>query len=115
MSVANSQIAKHVKRSKLRNAEYYSMQSTFDMLYEQSKSGSKFTNLISIISSNENIKLAYRNIKKNTGSKTAGVDGRTIEHVAKLSEQQFIEYVKNKLRDYHPKAVRRVEIPKPNG
>ncbi|XNQ64745.1 group II intron reverse transcriptase/maturase [Alkalihalobacillus sp. 1P02AB] len=91
------------------------MQSTFDMLYEQSKSESKFTNLISIISSDENIKLAYRNIKKNTGSKTAGVDGRTIEHVAKLSEQQFIEYVKNKLRDYHPKAVRRVEIPKPNG
>ncbi|WP_110927059.1 group II intron reverse transcriptase/maturase [Bacillus massiliglaciei] len=113
--MVNSQIAKHVKRSKLRNAEYYSMQSTFDMLYEQSKSGSKFTNLISIISSNENINLAYRNIKKNTGSKTAGVDGRTIEHVAKLSEQQFIEYVKNKFRDYHPKAVRRVEIPKPNG
>ncbi|MFT8319927.1 MAG: group II intron reverse transcriptase/maturase [Bacillus sp. (in: firmicutes)] len=115
MSVANSQIVKHVIKSKLRNAEYYSMQNTFDILYEQSKSGSKFSNLINIISSPDNIKLAYRNIKKNTGSKTAGVDGRTIEHVAKLSNQQFIEYVRNKLRDYHPKAVRRVEIPKSNG
>ena len=86
MSVANSQIVKHVKKSKLRNAEYYSMQDTFDMLYEQSQNGSNFKNLMSMISSAENIKLAYRNIKKNTGSKTAGVDGRTIGHVSKLTE-----------------------------
>lgn len=115
MSVANSRIAQHVKKSKLRNAEYYSMQSTFDMLYDQSKNNSNFKNLMGIISSSENIKLAYRNIKKNTGSKTAGVDGRTIEHISKLTEEQFILYVRNKLRDYKPKAVRRVEIPKPNG
>lgn len=115
MSVANSRIAKHVKKSKLRNAEYYSMQSTFDMLYDQSKNNCKFKNLMEIISSSENIKLAYRNIKKNTGSKTAGVDGRTIEHISKLTEEQFILYVRNKLRDYKPKVVRRVEIPKPNG
>nr|WP_235612288.1 group II intron reverse transcriptase/maturase [Metalysinibacillus jejuensis] len=115
MSVANSRIVKHVKKSKLRNAEYYSMQATFDMLYDQSRTGSKFKNLMSIISSSENIKLAYRNIKKNTGSKTAGVDGRTIEHVSKLTEEQFVRYVRNKLSDYKPKAVRRVEIPKPNG
>ena len=115
MSVANSQIVKHVKKSKLRNAEYYSMQDTFDMLYEQSMSGSSFKNLMGIVGSAENIKLAYRNIKKNTGSKTAGVDGRTIEHISKLTEKQFVSYVRNKLRDYKPKAVRRVEIPKPNG
>lgn len=115
MSVANSQIVKHVKKSKLRNAEYYRMQDSFDMLYEQSKNGSTFRNLMSMISSVENIKLAYRNIKKNTGSKTAGVDGRTIEHISKLTEEQFVGFVRNKLRDYKPKAVRRVEIPKPNG
>ncbi len=115
MSVANSRIVKHVKKSKLRNAAYYSMQDTFDMLYEQSKNGSNFKNLMNIISSTENIKLAYRNIKKNTGSKTTGVDGRTIEHLSKLTEEQFVSYVRNKLRDYKPKAVRRVEIPKPNG
>lgn len=115
MSVANSQIVKYVKKSKLRNAEYYRMQDSFDMLYEQSKNGSTFRNLMSMISSVENIKLAYRNIKKNTGSKTAGVDGRTIEHISKLTEEQFVGFVRNKLRDYKPKAVRRVEIPKPNG
>lgn len=115
MSVANSRIVKHVKKSKLRNAEYYNMQDTFDELYQRSLSNHNFYHLMEIISTDENIKLAYRNIKRNTGSKTAGVDGRTIEHVAKLSEKQFIDYVKNKLRDYKPKAVRRVEIPKPNG
>ena len=115
MSVANSRIVKHVKKSKLRNAEYYSMQATFDMLYDQSKNGSNFKNLMNIISSTENIKLAYRNIKKNTGSKTAGVDGRTIEHVSKLSEDKFVRYARTKLKDYKPKAVRRVDIPKPNG
>ncbi|ARD47005.1 group II intron reverse transcriptase/maturase [Sporosarcina sp. P33] len=115
MSVANSQIVKHVKKSKLRNAEYYHMQDTFDMLYEQSNNGSSFKNLMSMISSVENIKLAYRNIKNNTGSKTAGVDGRTIDHISKLTEEQFVDFVRNKLRDYKSKAVRRVEIPKPNG
>ncbi|WP_199168502.1 MULTISPECIES: group II intron reverse transcriptase/maturase [unclassified Sporosarcina] len=115
MSVANSQIVKHVKKSKLRNAEYYHMQDTFDMLHEQSKNDSSFKNLMSMISSVENIKLAYRNIKKNTGSKTAGVDGRTIDHISELTEEQFVGFVRNKLRDYKPKAVRRVEIPKPNG
>ncbi|PIC57914.1 group II intron reverse transcriptase/maturase [Sporosarcina sp. P12(2017)] len=113
--MANSQIVKHVKKSKLRNAEYYHMQDTFDMLHEQSNNGSSFKNLMSMISSVENIKLAYRNIKKNTGSKTAGVDGRTIDHISKLTEEQFVGFVRNKLRDYKPKAVRRVEIPKPNG
>lgn len=115
MSVANSQIVKHVKKSKLRNAEYYHMQDTFDTLHEQSKNDSSFKNLMSMISSVENIKLAYRNIKKNTGSKTAGVDGRTIDHISELTEEQFVGFVRNKLRDYKPKAVRRVEIPKPNG
>ncbi|WP_449598644.1 group II intron reverse transcriptase/maturase [Niallia sp. Marseille-Q9988] len=113
--MANSQIVKHVKKSKLRNAEYYSMQDTFDELYQRSLSNHNFYHLMEIISTDENIKLAYRNIKRNTGSKTAGVDGRTIEHVAKLTERQFTDFVKNKLRDYKPKAVRRVEIPKPNG
>ncbi|MGN8841301.1 group II intron reverse transcriptase/maturase [Niallia sp. Sow4_A1] len=113
--MANSRIVQNVKKSKLRNAEYYRMQDTFDMLHEQSKSGSMFKNLMGIISSSENIKLAYRNIKKNIGSKTAGVDGRKITDIAKLTEEQFIGYVRNKLRDYKPKAVRRVEIPKPNG
>lgn len=34
----------------------------------------------------ENIWLAYRNLKKNSGSMTAGVDGKTIEDIKSLKE-----------------------------
>ena len=63
------------KQRKIRNSEYYDMISTFDGLYH----------LMEIIESEENIKLAYRTIKTNTGSDTAGVDKRTINDLAKLS------------------------------
>ena len=49
----------------LRHAEYYGMQNTFDKLYAKSKAGEKFTNLMDIILSRENILLAYRNSKAN--------------------------------------------------
>lgn len=94
--MAKSQIVKHVKKSKLRNAEYYDMQNVFDGLYADSQNNKVFTNLLEIIQSVENIKLAYRNIKKNTGSKTAGVDGRTIESIATLTEEQFVKFTRNK-------------------
>lgn len=67
---------KNLKRQKLRNNEYYDMQGTFDDLYAKSLKNQVFKNLIEIIVADENIKLAYRNIKKNAGSKTAGVFGK---------------------------------------
>lgn len=100
---------------KLRHLEYYDLQRTFDELYEKSQKGHKFSKLFEIIASDENIKLAYRNIKRNKGSKTAGVDGLTIKNVKKLSEEKFLEIIKKKLAWYSPKAVKRVEIPKPDG
>lgn len=52
------------KRQQLRNNEYYSMQSIFDDLYYKSKKGYIFIHIMELISSRENILLAYRNIKK---------------------------------------------------
>ena len=66
------------KRSKIRYTEYYDLQETFDKLYADSGNGKIFTHLMDIITSDENIKLAYRTIKRNNGSNTPGVDGRTI-------------------------------------
>ena len=103
------------KKSKLRNAEYYDIQQEFDKLYKKSKKNCKFTDLLSIITSEENIKLAYRNIKKNHGSKTAGTDGRTIQDLEKWQTEQLIDHIRKKLEYYKPQAIRRVEIPKPNG
>lgn len=103
------------KKRKLRNAEYYDIQSVLDELYEKSKSDCKFVDLISIIASEENIKLAYRNIKKNKGSKTHGTDGKTIADLEKWQTDTLIKHIRKKLAFYQPQAVRRVEIPKANG
>lgn len=56
--------AKALKKAKLRHAEYYDFQEIQDTLYTESKKGKTFQNLISIITMPENIRLAYRNIKK---------------------------------------------------
>ena len=106
---------KLLKRQKLRNNEYYDMQSVFDKLYENSLAKREFRNLISIITTEENIKLAYRNLKKNAGSKTPGTDGKTIAELAKMSEAELIQVVQRKFDWYQPQAVRRKEIPKGNG
>lgn len=79
---------KIIKKQKLRNAEYYDFQGVQDKLYEQSKRGKIFKNLVQIITLEENIKLAYRNIKKNTGSYTAGVDNQS-EPKENLSVDEF--------------------------
>ena len=56
------------------------MQSKLDQLYMQSKNGNNFYKLTKLMESEENIRLAYRNIKKNMGSHTAGVDGYADHH-----------------------------------
>lgn len=103
------------KQKKLRHLEYYDLQETFDNLYAKSKQSRLFTNLMELISSEENIRLAYRNIKRNAGSITSGVDGKTIKDIEKLSAEKLVETIQNKFRFYKPKPVRRKEIPKPNG
>ena len=89
------------------------MQKAFDELYQQSKNGNNFYKLLEIIGLEQNICLAYRNLKTNSGSKTAGTDGKTIEDIKGLSDREVIETVRKQLADYHPQSVRRVLIPKP--
>ena len=75
--------AKLPKISSLRNIEYYDFQETLDKLYADSEKSKAFTRLMDYIISPQNIMLAYRNLKKNKGSKTAGVDKKTIAHLEK--------------------------------
>lgn len=106
---------KALKKNSLRYNEYYDMQETFDSLYAKSKEGCVFKKLYPIIISDENILLAYRTIKSNSGSHTPGTNRHTIEHWENQSTEKFLKYVKKRLEDYRPQSVRRVEIPKPNG
>ena len=103
------------KRTKIRYTEYYDLQKAFDNLYADSLKGKTFNGLMEIITSEENIKLAYRTIKGNKGSNTPGVDGRTIKDLARLSEDKFVSLIQRQFSWYNPRPVKRVEIPKPDG
>lgn len=103
------------KKARLRNAEYYDLQNTLDKLYAESKNHCCFRHLMQYVASEDNIKLAYRNIKKNKGSKTAGADGKTIEDLNKWSISNLISHIQKRLKWYQPNKIRRVEIPKDNG
>ena len=103
----------------LRHNEYYDMQDVYDELYKKSKENSEFPKLMDIILSENNILLAYRNIKTNGGSITPGTDNRNIKDIAKMQPNEVVEMVRYIVRGskhgYRPKPVRRKEIPKPNG
>lgn len=104
-----------LKQQEIRNNEYYNMQNIFDNLYQRSCNDEIFSNLTNLIFSRENIILAYRNIKTNKGSKTPGTDGLTISDIEKMSDKEVCERIWNITKNYHPRPIRRKEIPKQDG
>lgn len=99
----------------IRRAQYYNMTEVLDNLYVASRFGSIFANLMRTITAKENILLAYRNIKSNTGSNTPGTDKKSIQDLKNINQDDFVQIVREKMDTYVPEPVRRVEIPKPNG
>ena len=105
---------KFVSKSE-KNTYRYGLQETFCKLYEQSGNNKSFKHLMKYIINEDNVVLAYRNICKNKGSFTAGVDGKDITDIQKYPIEFVVQKVRNKLMQYQPKQVRRVYIPKANG
>lgn len=95
----------------LRYWDYYGMTETFTDLHQRAKNKESFHMLYDIITSRKNILLAYRTIK----SKTPGTDGKTIVDIEKRSENDLVEEIQRKLKNYRPKKVRRKLIEKDNG
>lgn len=98
--------------NKYRYFDYYQMTEIFDNLYEKSKNNKRFNKLHGIIANENNIKLAFRMIKTNHGSKTPGVDGMTIKDIKESEIERYVQRIKDKLESYKPDKVRRVWIPK---
>lgn len=94
---------------------YYDMTKVTDKLYAQSKNGNNFYKLYELVTSEDNILLAYRNIKKNTGSNTKGTDNKTVKNYANISMDELVNKVRSRLANFQPMSVRRVFIPKTNG
>ena len=107
------QKTKPKKVNNLRHAEYYSMQETFDELFARAGKKENFGRLMDLILSRDNILLAYRNMKGNTGSVTPGTDRLTIHDVEKFTPDGLVAKVHNIIKNYRPRTVRRKEIPKP--
>lgn len=97
---------------RIRSNQMYMMQEKFDALYADSKNRSNFYHLYDTIVSRNNILLAYRNLRTNTGANTAGIDGKTIQYLNELSDDDLVTLVRFRLEHYSPQPVRRVEIPK---
>ncbi|ESU34496.1 hypothetical protein G3A_00660 [Bacillus sp. 17376] len=99
----------------LRYWDYYGMTDTFTDLHQRAKNKEKFHYLYDIITSRNNILLAYRTIKSNKGSKTPGTDGKTILDIEKRTENELVVEIQKQLKNYRPKKVRRKLIEKDNG
>ncbi len=99
----------------LRYWGYYDMTEKFTNLYDKSLNHQAFSHLYDVITSRENILLAYRTIKSNKGSKTPGTDRKTISDIKKWSEEKLMIEIQNQLENYRPKKVRRKWIEKDNG
>jgi len=113
--VGTSLIRRDATVSTLRYWDYYNMTETFTDLHERARHKESFHNLYDVITSRENILLAFRTIKSNRGSKTPGTDRKTIHDIKQLSENELVEIVQTKLKNYRPKKVRRKWIEKENG
>ena len=85
-------------------------------MYERAKRGETFADLSKLVISRENILLAYRNIKKHTGSTTAGTDKLTINDIKTLTADEVVEKVRYILigtkHGYRPKPIKQKYIPK---
>lgn len=98
-----------------KNNARFNMQHIFDKLYAESSRGWEFKNLYELIISENNIKLAYRNIRGNKGSKTPGTDKKNIKNIGSMEESTYVTKIIERMNNYNPQSVRRVFIKKENG
>jgi len=86
-----------------------------DFIYAKSKEGRSFHGLWELAFNPVTIVTAIHNIKSNKGAHTPGIDNQDIDRYLQMPYEQLIELVIQTAKDYHPKPVKRVYIPKANG
>ena len=86
-----------------------------DLLYEKSGQGIPFSGLLEAMVNEATIVTAVHNIKSNKGSKTAGVDGVSMDRYLQMPRDELITLIQSTAANYKPKPARRVYVPKSNG
>src|SRR4051812_21770111 len=74
----------------------------------------RFGDLFNLLCDRATLLVAWERVKRNRGSKTAGVDGQTRWHVEQQGVERVMGELRRSLRDgsYTPLPVREREIPK---
>jgi retron-type reverse transcriptase len=88
------------------------------MLYRRSREDLDFVfcKLWGFVTDPRNLQMAFHRVARNRGSRTAGVDGVTVDRIIKRGGVRvFVQDLREELRSrrYWPSPVRRVLIPKP--
>lgn len=73
---------------------YYRMTDITDKLYAQSRNGNNFYKLYRLVVDEDNILLAYKNVKAHMGLHTAGVDRKTQRDYSSMSGEEIIRMVR---------------------
>ncbi len=90
-----------------------------DKLYQHSKEvydtggRSAFKGLLEIMSAEATIMTAIHNIKSNHGSKTPGVDSKTIRDYLQRPFPRVVKDIQSAFKHFEPQKIRRVYIDKP--
>ena len=78
----------------------------------------KYEDVYNLLYDTKTLQMAWRHVRANKGSKTAGVDGHTRAYVeVGLGEDKFLRDIQAELKaeTYRPRPTREKSIPKPNG
>lgn len=86
-----------------------------DFIYLQSSKGKSFHGIIEVAFNEVTIITAIHNIKSNKGSQTAGVDKNKMDKYLQMDKEVLINLIRNSVKCYKAKPVRRVYIEKHNG
>lgn len=101
------------KRLVIKNEQ--DLRNTFDKMYQAAKEKNKpFFNLVELMMETETIMTAIHNIKSNKGSFTAGIDKKEINYYLQMEPNTLIRLIRKTIKNYNPRPVRRVHIPKKN-
>lgn len=90
-----------------------------DKLYQHSKEaygvGNRpaFNGLLEIMSAETTIVTAIHNIKSNRGSKTPGVDSKTMRNYLQRPFPRVVKEIQSAFKNFEPQKIRRVYIDKP--
>lgn len=91
------------------------LKETLDFIYDQSKKGKTFHGIIEAAFNQVTIVTAVHNIKSNKGANTPGIDKNKMDKYLQMNRDELIALIKQEVKNYRPKPVRREYITKSNG